>query len=180
MDARAVELMRPSWLCRVRLCVVGYYMRALLEEWEDRPLSDLLAFSREYGHELQVERPAETPVDDPVWREADLLGPSGDAPIEVEVALDDGTDDCLVREELEEFREELEDADGSRRARRKVAKHLDRTRAIVGVRVLASDSDAGMESAWAVLAYYAQRSAVLFQADGEGFYDGEKLVLETG
>jgi hypothetical protein len=31
-----------------------------------------------------------------------------------------------------------------------------------------------------VLAYYAQRSAVLFQADGEGFYDGEKLVLETG
>ena len=45
---------------------------------------------------------------------ADLLGPDAAAPIEVEVALDDGTADCLVREELAEFREELEDADGSR------------------------------------------------------------------
>ena len=108
-------------------------MRALLESWQDRPLSDLLAFSREYGHELRLERPGETPVDDPIWREADLLGPNGSAPIEVEVALDDGTDDCLVREELEEFREELEDAEGSQRARRKF-----------------------------------------------GFYDGNKLVLESG
>ena len=159
---------------------MGYYVRALLERWEDRPLSDLLAFSRDYGHELRLERSAETAVDDPAWREADLLGPNAAAPIEVEVALDDGTPECLVRQELEEFHEELEDVEGSRWARRRVAKHLERTHAIVGVRVLASDSDEGLQSAWAVLAYYAQRPGVLFQADGEGFYDGEKLVLETG
>lgn len=168
--------------CRVSvtLLYVGYYVRALLERWEDLPLSDLIAFSREYGHELRPERPGETPVDDPAWRQADLLGPKSSAPIEVEVALDDGTADCLLRGELEEFREELEDSEGSRRARRMVAKHLDRTQAIVGVRVLASDSDNGLQDAWAVLAYYAQRSGVLFQADGEGFYKGEKLVVETG
>ncbi len=48
------------------------------------------------------------------------------------------------------------------------------------VRVLASDSDEGLQSAWAVLSYYAQRPGALFQADGEGFYDGQKLILKTG
>jgi hypothetical protein len=158
---------------------VGYYMRALLEEWEERPLSDLIAFSREYGQELRPERPAETPVDDPAWREADLLGPNSTAPIEIEVALDDRTTDCLLREELNEFREELEGSDADPDALRIVATHLERTRAIVAVRVLASDSGNGLPAAWAVLAYYARRPGVLFQADGDGFYDGEELVLKT-
>ncbi len=60
----------------------------------------------------------------------------------------------------------------------KVSAHLDRTQAIVAVRVLASDSDRGMEAAKVVLDYYAQRDGVLFQADADGFYEGEERILE--
>jgi hypothetical protein len=156
-------------------------MRVLLEDWDDRPLSELVAFSQEYGYELRLgpERP-DTSLDDPSWREADLMGPDSTAPIELEVSLDDGSPDCLVREEADELREYLEDSDSDADAKRKVAEHLDRTRAIVAVRVLASDPDNGLATAHAVLAYYAQRPGVMFQADAEGFYEGEELIVETG
>jgi hypothetical protein len=163
-----------------KLRPMGYYMRVLLEEWDERPLSDLISFSRDYGELLRPARPDATPVDNPGWREADLLGPSSTAPIELEVALDDGTADCLVREELGELREELDDSDSDAGAKRRVAEHLDRTSAIVAVRVLASDTDNGLAAAHPVLAYYAQRQRVMFQADAEGFYEGEELIVETG
>jgi hypothetical protein len=148
-------------------------MRALLEEWEDRPLSDLVSHSRDYGLELRPD----APLDDPSWREADVYGPEAVSPIELEVALDDGTPDCLLRAELDEFREELEDTDADPDTVAKVGAHLDRTQAIVAVRVLASDYERGLQAAWVVLDYYAQRDSVLFQADAEGFYEGEKLIL---
>ena len=144
---------------------MGYYVRALLTDWEPRPLRDLIEFSREYGCELRPERPDEAPLDEPEWRAADLIGPQATVPIEVEVNLDDGRPDGMVREEVREFREELEDAEGTPDALTKVREHLDRTIAIVAVRVLA---------------YYAQREGVLFQADAEGFYEGEQLIVETG
>lgn len=75
---------------------MGYCVRALMGPWEDGPPSDLLAFSREDGHELRLERAAETAVDHQAWREADLLGPDAAGLIEVEVALDAGTAECLV------------------------------------------------------------------------------------
>ena len=153
---------------------MGYYMRALLTEWEDRPLGDLVAHSRTYGHELRPD----APLDDPGWREADVYGSEAESPIELDVSLDDGTPDCLLRGELEEFREALEDCEGDPEAVAKVRAHLDRTQAIVGVRVLASDSERGLQAAWAVLDYYAQRDGVLFQADAEGFYEGEQLIVE--
>jgi hypothetical protein len=148
-------------------------MRALLTEWEERPLSDLVAYSREFGHELRPD----APLDDPGWREADVCGPDTTSPIELEVALDDGTPDCLLRGELDEFRGELEDCEGDPEAVAKVSAHLDRTQAIVAVRVLASDYDRGLQAAWVVLDYYARRDGVLFQADAEGFYEGEKLIV---
>jgi hypothetical protein len=153
---------------------MGYYMRALLTEWDDRPLSALVAHSREYGHELRPD----APLDDPGWRGADVYGPDTTSPIELEVALDDGSPDCLLRAELDEFREELEGCEGDPEAVAKVSAHLDRTQAIVAERVLASDSERGLEAAWAVLDYYAQREGVLFQADADGFYEGEKRILE--
>ena len=59
--------------CPVRLRRVGYYLRALVQHWEERPLSDLLAFCREYGHELRPEHPAQTPIDDPAFHEREKL-----------------------------------------------------------------------------------------------------------
>ena len=155
---------------------MGYYIRVLLEEWEDRPLGDLVAHSREYGRELRPD----APLDNPAWRDADVYGPDATSPVELEVALDDGTPDCLLRAELDEFREQLEDSEGDVETVARVKGHLDRTRAIVAVRVLASDFERGLAAAHVVLDYYAQRHGVLFQADGEGFYEGEELILATG
>ncbi|HEX5782383.1 MAG TPA: hypothetical protein VFX80_10695 [Solirubrobacteraceae bacterium] len=151
---------------------MGYYMRVLLEDWEERPLSELLAHSRAYGHELRTD----APQDDADWRDAELYGPEAVVPIEVDVNVGDD----MVREELDELREELEDCDADTKAVAKVHAHLDRTRAIVAVRPLASEGERGLKSAWAVLDYYAQRDGVLFHADAEGFYDGPDLIVATG
>jgi hypothetical protein len=158
---------------------MGYYVRALLTEWHERPLRELIDHSRAYGHELRPERPDETPLDDPSWRDADLLGPGAQSPIEVEVAVDDGAPDGMVPSEVQELGDELEEADGPPEAIARVRDHLSRTKAIVAVRILASDSDLGAESAAAVLHYYAQREGVLFQADDDGFYDGDELIVRT-
>lgn len=159
---------------------MAYYMRALLREWKPRPLDELVAFSEEYGYPLRVRTVAEAPPRDPDSIEAELVGLNGSEPVAVEVALDEGMPDCLLREEVEEFRAELDDAVASADAKRKVRDHLDGTRAIVAVRVPASDSEEGLAAANTVLAYFKQRPGVMVQADGEGFYVGDDLIVETG
>lgn len=120
---------------------MAHYIRVLLTEWENMPLGDLVSHGRKYGHELRPD----APLDDPEWREADVYGHESTSPIELEVALDDGTPDCLLRVELDEFREELEDSDG----------RVGRAR----------------------LLRPAGRGACSSQAEGEGFYEGEELIL---
>jgi hypothetical protein len=84
-----------------------------------------------------------------------------------------------LREELEEFREQVEDAGAPPRVRKKVIAHLNQIKAIVAVRVPASDWDNALNAASIVISYYADRPAALVQADGEGFYDGRRLILAT-
>jgi hypothetical protein len=158
---------------------MAYYLRALLAEWERHPLADLVAFSEQEGWPLRPDETNATPLDDPDWREATLLGPDSTAPIEVEVALDDGSPQCLLRAELQEFREQVKDAGASLRVRKKAIAHLGQVKAVVAVRVPASDWDNALNAANTVISFYADRPGALVQADGEGFYDGRRLILAT-
>jgi len=100
------------------------------------------------------------------------------APILLEVNRDTGEPDSSVREEIEEFPEFLEDAPRNRH-RRRIAKHLKNTRFILAARLPTTDIDeAGYVALGHVLDYFVDHNGAIIQADGEGFYEGRKLVVE--
>ena len=151
---------------------MAYYIRVLLPDWEPRPLSDLLAHSADHGCTLRPESEDDTRHDDADWDGARLLCPRSTTPVQVEITLERGTGESLLREELDEFREELEDAEGTEENRRRVAGHLDRTTAIVAARPLPADDDTALGAAKSVIAYYARRPGVLTQADADALRRG--------
>ena len=87
--------------------------------------------------------------------------------------------DELFEEEIAEFREFLDEVPMTP-GKRRVLECLDRCKAIVAVQVLFGTGDAEttlqkVDPLWNWL--FANRSGLL-QADGEGFYDGQTLLVE--
>jgi hypothetical protein len=82
-----------------------------------------------------------------------------------------------ANEEIDEFVEALEDVPESS-AKKHVVNHLGRTTTVVALRLSNDIDDDGYEMAGLYFAYLVDRAGALIQADGEGFYDGEELILE--
>ena len=110
----------------------------------------------------------------------ELLGPGAETPLEVEVALPDSGPDSMLEAEIEEFRDVLEEAEGDPASIAQVREHLANTRAIVAIRLPASQGGRASEAARVVLSYYGQRSGVLFQMDADGFYDSDRRIVAVG
>ena len=100
------------------------------------------------------------------------------APILLEVA-----DDELLRDELEEFKEIVDDAPAARAAKRKVKRHLAQTRMIVAAQVPTGGGDdaleGALEAARDALDVFVEARGGLLQVDGEGFYEDAELILDT-
>jgi hypothetical protein len=156
---------------------VGFHARALLRNSHAFGLRGLVDFAANEGVIFRVEPPSA--VDDRGWRAAELWAPGADVPVEIDVSRRDDPA-SLLHDEIVEFADELEDADervagGTARVR----EHLAATRAVVAVRVLASDQREGSAIGNCVLDWYAQRDDVLFQVDAQGFYDGDELLVAS-
>lgn len=83
-----------------------------------------------------------------------------------------------MREEIEEFMELLEDAPNNR-SRRRAENHLRNTRFIVAAQLPTSDIDEdGLAALGLFLTYFVDNNGAMIQADGEGFYEGEKIIVE--
>ena len=82
----------------------------------------------------------------------------------------------LVSEEIEEFLEFLEDAPDNR-SRRQVEQHLRDTRFIVAAQLAGDTDDDGYDALANLLRYFVDHNGGLIQADGEGFYDGDKVIV---
>ena len=60
-----------------------------------------------------------------------------------------------------------------------IVDHLKATRFIVALRLPKGDmDDAGWDANGQILTYFLDHCGALIQADGEGFYEGAKLILE--
>ena len=117
-------------------------------------------------------------LDDGDWGQVGIVYKEHKAPILLEVNRDDGDDESLMREEVEEFIERLEDAPNNK-IRRRVEKHLRNTRFIVAAQLPTFDIDEdGYAALRHVLTYFVANNGAMIQADGEGFYDGEKVIVE--
>jgi hypothetical protein len=58
-----------------------------------------------------------------------------------------------------------------------VTNHLEASKAVVAVQLLGDVEDDGFGAVVHFLAYFVEHCGGLVQADGEGFYDGDDLLV---
>lgn len=156
---------------------MSYYVRAFCTHGDSPPLGQLLSFAAERGASLTLDPEVSSPdVDDGDWEQVGVVYKEHKASILFEVNRDKG-DESLMREEIEEFTELLEDTPKGRNLRR-VEKHLRKTRFIIAARLPVFDvDDDGYAALGHVLTFLVENNGAMIQADGEGFYEGGKVVV---
>lgn len=88
------------------------------------------------------------------------------------------SEDETAREEIAEFIEQIEDIVGADENSGKVITHLRATCFIIACQLPVSDiDDDGYDANGELMNFVATNCDGLIQADGEGFYDGEKLLI---
>ncbi len=152
---------------------MGYYVRAFCRIAGQPSVGMLMEWLREGGSRAVIESPDADP-----WTQLLVQYKAGRNPILVEWSEDDSvdTDTTPVREEVAEFLEELGAAWWSIRKRR-VVDHLRKTRAVVACQLPSDIDDDGYETNQRLLQFFVQHRGGLVFADGEGFYDGDRLTL---
>lgn len=140
---------------------MAYYMRFFVTTESGLPLSEI-------NHALKA-------ADDRYSIENGDLLFGGDLYGQIEIST---PGDEIFESELEEFKAELEQAEGN--GKKKVEATLLCTKAIVVVQVLWQDRDSEetlrrLDPLWEWL---ISNHKGLMQADGEGFYEGRNLILE--
>ena len=148
---------------------MGYYMRFFDTTEKPLTIGAIEVALRHVDPAYRLEAPESAKIS-----EADLYL-RDDLYAEIEI---NEPGDGLFEDEIAEMLEFLEDAEGNGRER--VEKVLSGARRIVSVRVLGQDREsedtlAGINPLWRWL--FSTRTGLL-QADGEGYYDADDLVLE--
>ena len=109
------------------------------------------------------------------WSEAEFHYKNGKNPVVVEVNVNDGAE-SLAAEESREFMDEI-GKPGFSIAKRRVLGHLARTRFIICCQLLSDIDDDGYQANGELLNYYVENHGGMIQADGEGFYRGNKAIV---
>lgn len=161
---------------------MGYYVRAFCTEGAQPPMRPVLDYAADLGSALKLapEVMGETinsNADDATWEQVAIHYKDGKQPILLEVNRDGGDED-LMREEVDEFLEFLEDLPRNA-SHKRVEQHLRATTFIVAAQLATEDiDDDGYNALGNVLRYFVAHNGGMIQADGEGFYDGDKVILE--
>jgi hypothetical protein len=156
---------------------VSYYVRAFCTTGEPPAIRPILDFAKERGFVVEGVSNA-TGLDDPAWEQAAVVYKTGKSPILLEINREQaGEDGSLFREEIEEFLEFLEDAPNNSN-RKRVEQHLRETRFTVAAQLATSDiDDDGYNALGNMLRYFVEHNGGMIQADGEGFYDGNEVIV---
>lgn len=155
---------------------MAYYVRAFTAGLAATPLRAILEWARPHGAELVPEPGAPVELDRLDWRQAVILHPPTNRSFAVE-ATREGDDENLLREEVEEFVAELEDAPDSPE-RRRVLDCLRQARAVVAAQLFQGRTDEGLEAAITFLQFFVADGAGMIQADEVGFFEGDELIVE--
>jgi len=170
---------------------VGYYLRVFCTSPKVPKLADIQAWLRKrqspavlddpnHGIEAAESGQAKPPILDLAisdWEQVAVTYRAGKLPILAECNRDDGTDECLMREEVAEFVELIGNPGGSE-AKKRVLEHLSSAKFVVACQLPTSDiEDDGYHANHDFLSFFEEHCGGIVQADGEGFYDGDKLIL---
>jgi len=102
---------------------------------------------------------------------------SGKQPIVVECNRDEGTD-SLAHQEVAEFTE-LIGKPGRSAGKRRVLEQIAATKFIVSCQLLSDIDDDGYEANYQFLSYFVENCHGMIQADGEGFYEADKIIVRV-
>jgi hypothetical protein len=148
---------------------MGYYLRAFCTSSDIPSLRTVLEWAEGQGVRLEVPSAV---LDAPEWRQAEVVYKSDRQPFVAETDAGE-----LLRDEVEEFVELLEEVEESP-ARQKVLEHLEQSKAVVAAQLLGDVDDDGYAAAGTFLNYFVEHCGGLVQADGEGFYEGDRIILD--
>ena len=110
------------------------------------------------------------------WCHAYFYYKEGKEPVVVEVNVDD-SGESLAAEECREFADEI-GRPGISLSERRVLSHLTHTQFIVCCQLKSDIDDDGYRWNGELLNYYVMNHGGMIHADGEGFYDGDKIIVD--
>jgi len=159
--------------------MMGYYVRVFCKAEKVPSVKDILGWLKGRGcrYSIEINTP-EVDRDSCEWKQLSLEYKEGKLPILVECWRDDGTESCAMHGEIDEFLESVGKA-GLSLAKRRVVKHLKGTRFTIACQLPVSDiDDDGYDANGEFLRYFLENCEGMIQADGEGFYEGERLIVK--
>jgi hypothetical protein len=168
-------------ISRDQEAAMAYYLRAFCTSDQVPTLAAVLNWVKERGVTLTV-NPADIPDggDTTEWgmTPSRFYYAEGKEPFLVELNRRD-SDDSIAAQEINEFLGMLEEVKKTPRKRNDVMKHLRDSKFVVACQVPTADiDDAGFHAIDVFLAYFLVHSGGMVQADGQGFYDMGKLIVE--
>lgn len=160
---------------------MSYYFRAFCTAEAAPKLAEVLQWVREREVPVSLD-PADAPKGEAgVEWGATPLGiryAEKSPPFLAELDRNEG-EDSLAGQEIGEFIHTVEALKKSPRKRNQVLEHLRKTRFVVACEIPPGGfDDAGFHAVDVFLAYFLVHSGAMVQADGQGFYEMGKLILE--
>ena len=153
---------------------MGYYIRVFCTSPDVPSLHHVLNWMKKEGYE-----PSIGPDSADNWEQVDLVYKEGGSPLVVDITRADGSDSSLFNAEIQEFMEWLEEIEDSP-DKQKVLHHLQATSYMVGIQLLLSNfDDEGYAAVNTFTEYFVQHHGGMVQADNEGFYEGDRLLVEV-
>lgn len=152
---------------------MGYYVRAFCT-------ADTVPTLNELETQLKLTYPnirfeTEDPRDG-AWNSFLLIYDESHKPVVVDCNPKEGPD-SLGYEETQEFIEEL-GKPGKDPAKIKVLDHLKATKYIICCQLLSDIDEDGCQTYYDFLQIFIKERGGLLQADGDGFYEGEEVIVE--
>lgn len=157
---------------------MSYWVHIYCTAPEAPTLRQIIDWAASQDGSLTVD-PAEGPaaLDTPDWGAAWLRENDGRSPFQSEIYADDGSDDCLFRQEMTELEQAVEEIEPSANQAR-VFQHLKASRYLVANQLLTSPfEDDEYRGLHLYLAYYVEHCGGLVHADNIGFLDGARVIL---
>jgi hypothetical protein len=159
---------------------MGYYTRVFCKSDKKPSVGQIFDHINSFGFDFKAESNlSELEQKTTDWKDFEFIYKVGKLPILVECnnILDE---DGLAKEEIEEFIDEIGEAGILAFNKKKIVRHLQATKFIVVSQLPTSDiDDDGYSANGELLKFFVDNHEGILQADGEGFYDGTKLILKT-